>query len=501
MVNSGIPAKRTKLENGDVDEDDSPVRSLKKAQVEQPSKDCPFLATIDRSILDFDFEKLCSVSLSHINIYACLVCGKYFQGRGAGSHAYTHSLDEDHRVFINLTTLKFYCLPDNYEIIDPSLEDIKYVLDPTFTKQQIKDIDDGRKIFRTLNGKSYHPGIVGLNNIKCNDYFNVILHALSHVSPIRNFFLQPENYVNIIKGPSDKMHILGTRFGETIRKLWNPRAFKSHVSPHQLLQAVVICSDKKFQIIKQSDAAEFLSFFLNALHISLNGTQKSSSSIIFRTFRGKMKEYSTRIPGADSSPNSSRVIEDDVKVKEMPFLCLPLELPPAPLYRDELLNNIIPQVPLTNLLQKYNGILEKEYKTYKENFIKRFELIHLPEYLIVTYKRFQKNQFYVEKNPTIINFPISNVDFYDYLSKEAKLTHKYTTYDLLCNIVHDGKPDSGTYRIQLLHKATKKWFELEDMHVKEILAQSITLTESYIQIWKLNRKKTRAERLGEVPSD
>ena len=31
-------------------------------------------------MLDFDFEKLCSVSLSHINVYACLVCGKYFQG-------------------------------------------------------------------------------------------------------------------------------------------------------------------------------------------------------------------------------------------------------------------------------------------------------------------------------------------------------------------------------------------------------------------------------------
>lgn len=31
-------------------------------------------------MLDFDFEKLCSISLSHINVYACLVCGKYFQG-------------------------------------------------------------------------------------------------------------------------------------------------------------------------------------------------------------------------------------------------------------------------------------------------------------------------------------------------------------------------------------------------------------------------------------
>lgn len=33
-----------------------------------------------RSVLDFDFEKLCSISLSHINVYACLICGKYFQG-------------------------------------------------------------------------------------------------------------------------------------------------------------------------------------------------------------------------------------------------------------------------------------------------------------------------------------------------------------------------------------------------------------------------------------
>jgi hypothetical protein len=31
-------------------------------------------------MLDFDFEKLCSISLSNLNVYACLVCGKYFQG-------------------------------------------------------------------------------------------------------------------------------------------------------------------------------------------------------------------------------------------------------------------------------------------------------------------------------------------------------------------------------------------------------------------------------------
>ena len=78
---------------------------------------CPYLDTINRQVLDFDFEKLCSVSLSRINVYACLVCGKYFQGRGTNTLAYTHSVSDGHHVYLNLHTLKFYCLPDNYEII------------------------------------------------------------------------------------------------------------------------------------------------------------------------------------------------------------------------------------------------------------------------------------------------------------------------------------------------------------------------------------------------
>ena len=63
---------------------------------------------INRAVLDFDFEKVCSVSLSNINIYGCLVCGKYFQGRGRNSYAYSHSIHDDHHVFINLETTKVY---------------------------------------------------------------------------------------------------------------------------------------------------------------------------------------------------------------------------------------------------------------------------------------------------------------------------------------------------------------------------------------------------------
>lgn len=61
---------------------------------------------VNRRLLDFDFEKICSVTLSTLHIYACLSCGKYFQGRGEGTPAYMHALHHDHHVHLNLRTLK-----------------------------------------------------------------------------------------------------------------------------------------------------------------------------------------------------------------------------------------------------------------------------------------------------------------------------------------------------------------------------------------------------------
>lgn len=77
------------------------------------------------------------------------------------------------------------------------------------------------------------------------------LQALSNVPPLRNYFLEEENYRRIQRPPGDIMFLLVQRFGELMRKLWNPRNFKAHVSPHEMLQAVVLCSKKNFQITKQ----------------------------------------------------------------------------------------------------------------------------------------------------------------------------------------------------------------------------------------------------------
>lgn len=118
-----------------------------------------YLDTIDRSVLDFDFEKLCSVTLSNINVYACLVCGKYYQGRGPKSHAYFHALEVGHHVFVNMQTKRVYVLPEGYEVKSKSLEDIKFVVDPKLSKDEVAKLDTEPNEALDLGGKRYRPGM------------------------------------------------------------------------------------------------------------------------------------------------------------------------------------------------------------------------------------------------------------------------------------------------------------------------------------------------------
>ena len=146
----------------DKDEDEDEVSAFstskrQKAPVEGYND--LYLDTIDRLVLDFDFEKLCSVSLSNINVYACLVCGHYYQGRGPKSHAYFHALDVSHHVFVNMQTKKVYVLPEGYEVTSKSLDDIKFVVDPRLSKQEVTRLDSDAGDAVDLGGKKYRPGM------------------------------------------------------------------------------------------------------------------------------------------------------------------------------------------------------------------------------------------------------------------------------------------------------------------------------------------------------
>lgn len=148
----------------------------------------------------------------------------------------------------------------------------------------------------------YVSGIL-IEKFDTHQLYGLLSQALSNVRPVRDYFLKEANYAGELakRPPGDIMVLLVQRFGELIRKMWNSRKFKAHVSPHEMLQAVVLCSKKKFQFTKQGayrnfsvrcpplvcsvhvgiilfsfwlgDAVDFISWFLNAMHKSLNGDE------------------------------------------------------------------------------------------------------------------------------------------------------------------------------------------------------------------------------------
>ncbi|KAG8490645.1 hypothetical protein CXB51_013899 [Gossypium anomalum] len=482
-------------EEDDDDEDDpyglgsTPGRSNRQVEVR---RDCPYLDTVNRQVLDFDFEKFCSVSLSNLNVYACLVCGKYYQGRGKKSHAYTHSLEAGHHVYINLRTEKVYCLPDGYEINDPSLDDIRHVLYPRFSREQLEQLDKNKQWSRALDGSDYLPGMVGLNNIQKTDFVNVTIQSLMRVTPLRNFFLIPENYQHC---KSQLVH----RFGELTRKIWHARNFKGQVSPHEFLQAVMKASKKRFRIGVQCEPVEFMSWLLNTLHADLR-TSKKSSSIIHKCFQGELevvKETHSKAISekkeSDGEQNGALKITDGqiensnvaAETYRMPFLMLGLDLPEPPLFKDVMEKNIIPQVPLFNILKKFDG--EMVTTTVRPPARMRYRVTKLPQYLILHMRRFTKNNFFREKNPTLVNFPVKNLELKDYIPLPAptKENEKLRTkYDLIANVVHDGKPDEGFYRVFVQRKSEELWYEMQDLHVSETLPQMVALSEAYMQIYE-----------------
>ena len=81
-------AKRRKTANSETAEFDDTALN---------GNNCPYLGQIQRHMLDFDFHKQCSVTISTLNVYCCLVCGKYFQGKGQGTPAFMHSLQPSHQ--------------------------------------------------------------------------------------------------------------------------------------------------------------------------------------------------------------------------------------------------------------------------------------------------------------------------------------------------------------------------------------------------------------------
>jgi U4/U6.U5 tri-snRNP-associated protein 2 len=553
--------------------------------------ECPFLHTVQRDCLNLERQRICSVTLSPQNVYACLVCGRFFSGRGKQTEAFTHSVQALHHIFMNLQDGTFWCLPDGYEVKDSSLLDIRDALNPQFTDKEIQDLNSSTKLSVDVHGGTFLPGFIGMNNLGKTDYISTIVLSLAHVKPLRDFFLRPENYSQCaLSSGMSKEQLLVHHFGDLLRRLWFPRALKATVSPHIFINVVSECSRHRYGVAgKAVEAGEFLAWLLNSLHMGLttgpqheqtqtnesgkrgrpsDSDEKYKESIITELFQGELEvtlissdlEDERLIEVAKKRAEAealSREVEkkwSDVldakketvaslalglrlpRTSRMPFRFLSLELPPSPLFNDAKGSVTIPQIPVYALLSKYDGttISESLRGQYRER--KSFKIIKLPRYLLFSIKRFSRNAFFMDKNPTIVSFPISNLELKPFTTEGSSKDTLSTKYDLLSNVCHVTPPyavagtsslkdskkgiatrlvsstsskdssvtadekknlasssDSivtdplarGYYKVHL-RRNEQTWYEVQDLSVTEILPQQIGVSESLIVCFERN---------------
>ena len=482
-------------------------------------------------MLDFDHDKVCSVTLSNVNVYACLVCGKFFRGRAPGTPAHTHSLQEDHHVFLNLSTQRAYCLPEDYEIEEHALDDVRRMLDPRFSEADARELHKGDprrvncRVMRWAGGAAFVPGIVGLNNLSHTDSFNAILQCLMHVPRFRDYFLRtatlPSMMLECVALMASATVVLepGTvagTLGLLMRKMWRASSCRPHVSPHEILHLIEERSKGRFTIGVPMEPIALLQWLLHQLSTELKTTtyergkrRRRTKTIVEESFQGiievtTVRPVAVRMPDPQQLGSICTVVRDEVEVKQLPFYYLSLDLPPMPLFPESDGQSFLPQVPIMTLLQKFDGKSEVVLPTGER---KRYRLIKLPQYLIVHIKRFTHNNWFLEKNSTIVNFPLTDLDLRSFIKPEALASNPATKYDLIAMLKHDGLPvkndteralGTNNYVTAYCCTVSGKWFEIQDLVVRQTLPDLIAVSEAYIQIY--NRRRVPTPRKPRRPS-
>ncbi len=70
-------------------------------------------------------------------------------------------------------------------------------------------------------------------------------------------------------------------------------------------------------------------------------------------------------------------------------------------------------------------------------------------------------------------------------------------YDLVANLVHDGAAGRGTYRAHVQRRSEGAWYEVQDLHVNDILPQArrpLTCLYNLVGVWRALWRST-----GDLP--
>lgn len=436
--------------------------------------DCPYLDTIDRSRLDFDAVPICSVSLVSHNVYACLVCGRFFHGRAPSSPAYVHALHESHHVFVNLSTESFYCLPDDYQFHHASLHDISAAVHPRFTPEDLPGLDKDVVKLRLPDHSTRVRGVVGLDALHDTTAATVILQLVLRPPPVRNALLLHDSYADLFH-PVQTVAIQNS-LAQIAKAIWASHTFRPHVAPHVFMQILGRAPAARAALESSpADPIPLLAWLLNTctprkFQKDVPSHTRAFASLLKASFSGTMKVITTH------SETKER------EEKESPFWFLSLDLPPKPLFKHESDRDIVPQISLEALLSKFDG--KTRTHVIRTGASRSFQVTLVPPYLFLAVRRFSKSNFGVQKNPCVVHLPSDHLDLARLWSDSS-----FGSYRLIAAVSHEGTLDKGQFRVALYHEASRSWFDVTNVSVEPTLFQLVSLTDTYILLYAKSSQK------------
>ncbi len=140
---------------------------------------------------------------------------------------------------------------------------------------------------------------------------------------------------------------------------------------------------------------------------------------------------------------------------------------------------------------------------------KKLDLWALPEALIIHLKRFSYTKFSREKLDTLVEFPIRDLDFSEFLIKpRSEADPAPCKYDLIAVSNHYGGLRDGHYTTFARNKDSGQWHYFDDSSVSPVSESQIESKAAYVLFYqrqdKVQRSPTRpglASTVSTPPSD
>lgn len=334
-------------------------------------------------------------------------------------------------------------------------------------------------------------GLTGLANLGNTCYLNSCIQIISHTYELNNFIEDGEYKKKLNRVPDSIITLEWDKLRELV---WSSNCV---VAPYGFVKAIQkVASIKNREIFSghsQNDLQEFLLFIIDAFHSSLSrevdmqitGSPQNNTDNLATICYSMMKnmykkEYSEMLNifyGIHVSEITSQSTGEVMSQTPEPFSVISL---PIPSKTEPTIFDCLDLYCHKESLDGDNSWYNDKTKT-KENANRGIIFWSLPNIMIIDIKRWNSQ---LRKNNTIVQTPLTDVDFTKYVKGYNSSSYIYDLYGV-CN--HHGGTLGGHYTAYIKN-ANGKWYLFNDTIINEIPEIKVVTNNAYCFFYRKKNK-------------